>query len=46
MEQSSEWALCKYVFFSTCHEPMDFGDGCAINTLIGIESAAAWKDEF
>lgn len=24
MEQSSEWALCKYVFFSTCHGFLGF----------------------
>lgn len=33
-------------FFLLAMAFLDFGDGCAINTLMGIESAAAWKDEF
>jgi len=46
MQQSSEWALCKYVFFLLAMGFLDFGEGCAINTSIGVGSAAARKDEF
>lgn len=38
MQKSREWALYKCI---SVH--YEFGDGCAINTLIRIESAAALK---